>query len=124
YFLSANYLTQEGSVETSEFNRLATRMNIDTRVNDWFSLGLNTAYSTQDQNYPEQSGSSYQSAIQWIYSVPSIYPLYRRDEDGKFILNVEGDRIYDYGNAVGQLLNGARPGFSGENAVGALYNYS
>lgn len=124
YFFAANYLTQEGSVKTSEFNRFSTRINIDTKVNDWFSLGLNTAYSTQDQNYPVQSGNSYQSAIQWVYSVPSIYPLHRRDESGALILDGFGKPIFDYGNAVGQLLNGARPALSGENAVGALYNYA
>ena len=124
YFFAANYLTQEGSVQTSDFNRFTTRINVDTRVNDWFSLGLNTAYSTQEQNYPDQSGNSYQSAIQWLYSVPSIYPLHRRDENGGIILDGLGNRIYDYGNTVGQLLNGSRPGLSGENAVGALYNYA
>lgn len=124
YFLSANYLTQEGSIQTSNFKRFTTRMNIDARVNDWFSLGLNTAYSTQDQNYPEQSGSSYFSAIQWLYTVPSIYPLHLRDEDGNIVLDGLGNPIYDYGNTVGQLLNGTRPPLPGENAVGALYNYS
>ena len=124
YFFAANYLTQEGSIQTSDFNRFTTRINVDTKVNNWFSLGLNTAYSTQDQNYPEQSGTSYQSAIQWLYSVPSIYPLHRRDENGEIILDGLGKPIFDYGNAVGQMLNGSRPSLAGENAVGALYNYA
>jgi TonB-linked SusC/RagA family outer membrane protein len=124
YFFAANYLSQEGSVQTSDFNRFTSRINIDTRVNDWFSVGLNTAYSTQNQNYPDQAGSSYQSAIQWIYAVPSIYPLHRRDENGALILDGFGKPIFDYGNAVGQSLNAARPALPGENAVGALYNYA
>lgn len=124
YFFSANYLDQEGSVHTSNFNRFTGRMNIDTKVNDWFSAGLNTMYSTQKQNYPDQSGSAYQSAIQWIYSVPSIYPVYRRDVDGALILDNFGKPIYDYGNATGVPLNAQRPALSGENAAGALYNYA
>ncbi|MGS2737811.1 RagB/SusD family nutrient uptake outer membrane protein [Sinomicrobium sp. M5D2P17] len=58
YFFSANYLAQEGAVKTSDFNRATTRLNIDTRVNGWLSLGLGSSYSTQVQNYPEQSGSA------------------------------------------------------------------
>ncbi len=123
YFFSANYLTQEGSVKTSDFNRFSGRMNIDSRINDWFRAGINTMYSTQTQNYPEQSGNAYQSAIQWIYTVPSFYPVYRRDVDGALVLDNFGKPIYDYGNTVGQLINGSRSVLSGENAVGALYNY-
>ncbi len=124
YFFSANYLTQEGSVKTSDFNRFSGRMNIDSHINDWFSVGLNTMYSTQTQNFPNQSGTSYQSAIQWIYSVPSIYPVYRRNVNGELVLDNFGRPIYDYGNTVGQLINGSRSTLSGENAVGALYNYA
>lgn len=123
YFVSANYLDQEGSIKTSYFKRFTTRLNFDSKIKDWFSVGLNVAYSTQDQNYPEQQGSSYQSAIQWVFTVPSIYPLHRRDEDGKLIFDALGNPIFDYGNAVGQQLNGSRPSLAGENAVGALYNY-
>jgi TonB-linked SusC/RagA family outer membrane protein len=124
YFFAANYLTQEGSIQTSDFNRFSARVKVDSKINDWFSVGLNTAYSTQDQNYPEQAGTAYQSAIQWVYTVPSIYPLHRRDENGELILDGLGNKIYDYGNAVGQMLNGSRPSLAGENAVGALYNYA
>lgn len=123
YFFSGNYLQQEGAVKTSDFERGTARINIDSKVKDWFTMGLNTGYSTQSQNYPNQSGSAYQSAIQWIFSVPSLYPLHRRDVDGSLILDNAGNPIYDYGNAVGQLINGSRPALSGENAVGALYNY-
>src|SRR5690606_30926410 len=35
-----------------------------------------------------------------------------------------GRPIFDYGNNVGQSLNGSRPSLAGENAVGGLYNYS
>nr|WP_274704454.1 TonB-dependent receptor [Salinimicrobium profundisediminis] len=122
YFLSANYLEQEGSVKESNFERVTTRLNLESDVRDWLKVGLNTAYSTSSQNYPTQSGSSYQSSIQWIYSVASLYPLYRRDEQGGLILDGFGDPIYDYGQNEG-LVNASRPVFNNENAVGSLYKY-
>ena len=124
YYFAGNYLTQEGSVKTSNFDRATARISVDSEVNDWFTIGLNTAYSSQSQNYPTQSGTSYQSAIQWIFSVPSYYPLHRRDESGALVLDDFGRPIFDYGNNVGQSLNGSRPPLSGENAVGGLYNYT
>ena len=122
YFLSASFLDQEGSVKESNFERITTRLNLESDVKDWLKLGFNTAYSTSTQNYPSQSGSSFQSSIQWIYNVSSIYPLYRRDEAGGLLLDGFGQPIYDYGNGDG-LVNGSRPVFSNENAVGSLYNY-
>ena len=123
YFFSANYLSQEGTITTSFFDRITTRINVDTRLNDWFSIGLNGFYSTSEQNYPTQAGSAFQSATQWMFTIPSIYPAYRRDEAGQLILDGFGNPVYDYGNNAGQLVNGVRPALGGENALGALYNY-
>lgn len=124
YAFMLNYLSQEGSVKTSDFNRITGRINLDSEINNWLTLGLNSFYSTQKQNYPEQSGSAYQSAIQWMYNVAPVYPLYRRDQNGDLIPDGFGNPIFDYGNAVGnQTVNLNRPVFGGENAVGAFTNY-
>ncbi|WP_299009005.1 TonB-dependent receptor [uncultured Tenacibaculum sp.] len=122
FFFSMNYLDQEGSISESDFERLTTRINATTDVNDWLELGLNVGYSTQEQNNPTQSGSSYQSAVQWTTSVSPIYPLYRRDANGQLILDGFGDPIYDYGDNP-QIVNGVRPVFEGENSYGSLFNY-
>ncbi|AWG25784.1 SusC/RagA family TonB-linked outer membrane protein [Flavobacterium kingsejongi] len=120
YFLSANYLNQEGLVKTSKFERATVRLNIDTKVNDWLDVGTNVAYSASNQNFPVQSGTQFTSAMNWLYATPSIYPVYRRDQNGTIITN-NGAPIYDYGNNT-QLVNGVRPLMSGDNAVGSLYN--
>ena len=122
YFFSANYLSQEGAVKQSGFERITTRLNLDTQLKDWLQVGINTSLTTSNQNFPSQSGNSYSSANQWIYNVSSIYPLYRRDDNGGLIYDDLGNLIYDYGNATGQSLNGTRPLFNNENAAGALTN--
>ncbi len=123
YYFGMNYLDQDGSVKTSNFNRTSARINITSDVKKWLTLSFNTAYSTSSQNYPTQSGSSYQSAIQWIYTIPSVYPLYQRDENGVLNTDAFGNNIYDYGDRS-QLINGIRPQLASENALGALYNYT
>ena len=122
YFFSANYLNQAGSISESDFERVTTRLNMTSNLSDWLKIGFNTSYSTSKQNNPTQSGSSYQSAVQWTTSVSSIYPLYRRDEQGVLINDTFGNPIFDYGNAA-QAVNGTRPVLEGENAYGALFNY-
>jgi TonB-linked SusC/RagA family outer membrane protein len=123
YSFNTNYLGQEGNVVTSNFERVTTRLSIDSKVNNWFNTGISAFYSTSSQNYPTQSGSSYQSAIQWIYTIPSIYPVYRRDATGELIVDGNGKNIFDYGATAGQLINGNRPQLNNENAYGSLYNY-
>lgn len=123
YFLGADYLDMDGNVKTSNFERIGFRANIDSKVNNWLEVGFNTAFSTSYSTYPTQSGTSYQSAIQWIYTIPNIYPLYQRDENGGMILDQFGNPIYDYGVNANQLVNGTRPTLSNENGVGALHYY-
>ena len=123
YFFTTNYLGQEGNVKTSNFERVTTRMSIDSKVNDWLSAGITSFYSTSSQNFPTQSGSSFQSAIQWIYTIPSIYPLYRRDNNGDLVFDANGKNIFDYGATPGQLINANRPALNNENAYGSLFNY-
>ncbi|WP_339918650.1 TonB-dependent receptor [uncultured Flavobacterium sp.] len=123
YYFTTNYLSQEGNVVTSKFDRVTTRLSVDTKVNSWLKSGVTMFFSTSDQNFPSQSGSSYQSAIQFVYTVPSIYPAYRVDESGDLILDGKGQRIFDYGATPGQALNGNRPQLNNENAYGSLYNY-
>lgn len=122
YAFSVNNLDQEGALRSSNFKRTAARLNIATRVNKTISAGLNVGYTNSTQNYPTQSGNSYNSPIQWIYSVASIYPVYRHDANGNLILDSLGNKIYDYGANSGSL-NASRPSFQNENAAGALTNY-
>jgi TonB-linked SusC/RagA family outer membrane protein len=123
YAFSTNYLAQEGNVITSNFDRVTTRLSIDSKINNWLTAGITTFYSTSSQNFPTQSGNSFQSAVQWIYTVPSIYPLYQRDNNGELVFDSSGNKIYDYGATPGQLINANRPALNNENAYGALFNY-
>lgn len=124
YYFSGNYLSQEGNIKTSNFERITTRLNIDTKVKEWLNIGLNAGYSTSSQSVPDQSGTSFTSTIQWINNLSSFYPLYRRDGSGNLVIGNDGNPIYDYGNTAGQAVNGARPQYQGENIVGSLYLYN
>ncbi|RBW61374.1 TonB-dependent receptor [Tenacibaculum sp. E3R01] len=123
FFFSVNYLDQEGTISKSDFERVTTRLNYSGKLKDWLELGFNTSYSTSSQNNPTQSGNAFQAATQWTTSVSSIYPVYRRDENGQLVFDNKGNKIFDYGNTAGQVTNGTRAVFEGENGYGALFNY-
>ncbi|WP_321280872.1 TonB-dependent receptor [Marinifilum fragile] len=119
YFVNGNYLKQEGAILESEFERYSGRVNLKAKLKDWLEIGTNSSFSKSIQNYPNQSGSSYTSIMQWANSIANIYPIYQRDGNGQFKLDDKGEKIYDYGNASGQLVNAVRPRLGGENAVSA-----
>ena len=52
YFFGADYLTMEGGVKTSEFERVGFRANIDSKVNKWLEVGINSSFTTSYQNSP------------------------------------------------------------------------
>lgn len=121
YFFGTDYLDQEGSVKTSDFKRLSTRLNLETKVNHWITVGFNSAFSTSTQNYPVQSGNTFGSSLGWIYAMSNIYPVYMRDANGSLIYDKFGNLQYDYGNN-GAYTNGNRPVMNAENVPGIFYN--
>lgn len=124
YFLSFDYLNEEGPVIPSDFERVATRLNVTTRVNDWFKIGLNTSFSRSSSNNPDQTSGSTTQAISWIYNLSSIYPIYARDTNGNLVLDASGNRIFDLGNGngrpSGQPVNFTRPQLGGEHILASL----
>ena len=122
YSFSTNYLSHEGTIKTANFERVTSRITVDTKVTKWFKTGLTTFYATSVQNSPIQSGSTNNSTVLWMNNMPSLYPLYHRDENGELIKDDKGNRIYDYGNNEDQTVNGIRPIYKDENSVGSLFH--
>lgn len=55
YFISGSYTGEKGIVQNDQFKRLTVRANIESKVTDWFTLGLNSAYSYRDYSGVETS---------------------------------------------------------------------
>lgn len=118
YFLSSDYLDQDGYVIKSKFKRISTRFNGDANLKKWLTVGMNLAVSSSNQNYPDQGGSAFRNAVQFGRIMSSIYPLYMRDANGALILDAKGQPQYDFGFDDGQFtVNTSRPVANGTNAV-------
>lgn len=121
YFMSVDYLKEDGPVITSAFERISTRLNVESQVSNWLKVGLNSSFSYSNSGNPDQTSGSTTQAIGWIYALSSIYPLYQRDATGALALDSNGNTQYDFGNTVGQSVNATRPVNGGENAVANIF---
>ncbi|MGY6647838.1 TonB-dependent receptor [Wenyingzhuangia sp. IMCC45574] len=85
YFLSGNYMDQEGTQITTNFTRYSFRSNVSKKFNDKLSVGANvTASRSITTNNPDafgrSDGSGLLRAITWDPTAPV------RDENGNYIL--------------------------------------
>ncbi|MFW5700391.1 MAG: SusC/RagA family TonB-linked outer membrane protein [Cyclobacteriaceae bacterium] len=119
YFISGSYLKQDGVVINSDFERFAGRINLNADLTPWLKGGLRQSISSSSQNFPQQSGSFFSNAVQYIRTMSSIYPIYRRDVNGDFIRDAGGNLIFDDGQTTGSGLpiNVSRPVLQPSNAV-------
>ncbi len=48
YYVSGSYANEEGVLQNDKFSRFTLRSNIESEINEWLTLGINTAYSYRD----------------------------------------------------------------------------
>lgn len=122
YFMSFDYLNEEGPVIKSDFERVSARVNLESQVNDWFKVGFNTSFSRSDSGNPDQTSGTVNQVISTIYGMSSIYPIYARDANGTLRRDETGNLFYDLGNGrfVGQAVNSVRPINNGENILASI----
>ena len=85
----------------TNFERFSGRANVQSQVVDWFKTGLNVsfAHTTTNSTTLGSSGSSsaYSNVFYTCQLMAPIYPMYMRDEKGDYILDANGEKMYDWG---------------------------
>jgi len=101
YMFSMGYLKEEGLVKMTNFERFSGRANVQSQVVDWFKTGLNVsfAHNTTNSTTLGSSGSSsaYSNVFYTCQLMAPVYPMYMRDEKGDYILDANGEKMYDWG---------------------------
>ncbi len=122
YFIYGGYVSQEGQIITSKFERINTRLNLESKLKPWLKIGTKSSFSYSDQNFPNQKSTSFANNVQYIRSMSNIYPVFMRGEDGSQILDEEGNPEYDFGeNQQGRTVNVNRPVLQPSNLVATTY---
>ncbi|MEE0803800.1 MAG: SusC/RagA family TonB-linked outer membrane protein, partial [Prevotellamassilia sp.] len=118
YYVSLNYLDEKSYIKGSDFSRISGRVNLEHKVNNWLTVGVNANYSNTQSNYTATAGTT-NSMFAFTQGIAPIYPVYQRNGDGSYILNEKGEPILDYGVANGKN----RPYSMGSNPfLDILYN--
>lgn len=89
YFLSGNYLSQDGIILNSGFDRFVTRINYDREVFDNFKVGVNlTANKSIQNSLTTFEGVNYNSSpyskgiansLTYALYIPPVVPFYNND---------------------------------------------
>ncbi|MCW2120433.1 SusC/RagA family TonB-linked outer membrane protein [Flavobacterium sp. 7A] len=101
YYTSMNYFEQDGIVINTGFKRYSMRLNIDTKVNDWFKIGNNLTLSNTKQKlaFNDTENGVISAAVSQSPNIPVRY------SDGSFGGPIEGFGNTSANNPVATALN-------------------
>lgn len=103
YFASFAYMKENGYIKRSDFERFNARVNVNSQLRDWVKLGLNAAFIKSGGNFASTDGSnSIVNPFFFAARMGPIYPYYAYDptKPGQYLLDANGNRQYDFGNAT------------------------
>jgi TonB-linked SusC/RagA family outer membrane protein len=107
YFLSLGYLKDKGYIDKSDYNRFTGRLNLNAKPLSWFKTGLNLSGNITNSNQANTGSAAYNNVFNFSRYMGSIYPVYTHDASGGFVLDPNGEKVYDLG---ANRPSGASPG--------------
>ena len=104
YFMSVGYLSEEGYIKNSNFDRITARGTINLTPNKWFKTGLSVSGSHQNASYTNgASTGSFTNPFMYARNIAPIYPVHLHDMNtGEYILDDSGNKLYDGGSEYGR----------------------
>ena len=112
YMFSVGYLSEDGYVKNSAFDRISGRAVVNVQPKKWIKMGLNIAGTHQNQMNtpanPEDNANSYVNLFMYARNISPIYPVHLHDANtGQYLLDANGNKQYDGGSYVdenGQVI--------------------
>jgi TonB-linked SusC/RagA family outer membrane protein len=119
HYFSLGYLSDEGYIAQSQFDRYSTRLNVTSNPVDRIKVSTNLDYSYSEYN--DESGYGGGVVTYMLDFIPTIYPLFLRDTDGNIVNNPNtGDPFYDFGDNQAGNARDFSPTYNGVGE--AIYN--
>ncbi|NVJ89194.1 MAG: SusC/RagA family TonB-linked outer membrane protein [Flavobacteriaceae bacterium] len=105
YYFSLGYLSDEGFINNSQFDRYSTRFNLTMKPVERVKVSSNLDYSFSEYN--DATGYGGGNVTYMLDFTPTIFPLYLRDTNGDIVNNPNtGLPFYDFGdNSAGNARN-------------------
>jgi TonB-linked SusC/RagA family outer membrane protein len=119
HYFSLGYLSDEGYVAESKYDRYSTRLNVTSNPIDRVKISTNLDYSYSEYN--DATGYGGGDVTYMLEYTPTIYPLYLRDTEGAIVNNPNtGQPFYDFGDNTAGNARGFSPTYNGVGE--AIYN--
>jgi TonB-linked SusC/RagA family outer membrane protein len=120
-FFSTSYLEEGGFIQSSEYDRLTTRVNADFDANDWLTLGGSANVTVSTAAGPSSAGSgSIVNPFGFAKNIGSIYPVFVNDQQGNIVRDAGGNPVFDSGEGFPEFNIGSRPINQGRHALQEL----
>ena len=97
YFVSLGDLSEEGAIKNSDFKRTTARLNVNTKLKEWFKTGLNLTgiYTNSNQAVDGANNtSSFNNPFRTNRYMGPIYPVFEHDATGAVVLDAIGQPVY------------------------------
>ncbi len=100
YFFSLGSLNDDGYALNTGYDRYTTRLNINSDVKDWLTIGANIGYAySESQNNGQTEGS--ENVFEFADKTAPIFPVFLRDSNNQPIADpIFGGYEYDFGNTL------------------------
>ena len=74
YYVSGNFMNQEGTIIGSNFRRYSVRANLDAQLKSWLKLGMSTTFSTTNDDLKRADGT--EGIINYSLTTLPDIPIY------------------------------------------------
>lgn len=98
YYISGSYLNQDGLTKFSDFRRYTLRTNIDSKLNDWLSIGVNQsiAYTERHRDgYTVSGNNNLRSFSNTATGFPAYWDPYDKESQKDHLIWGMGTTGYD-----------------------------
>ncbi|MDD2594381.1 MAG: TonB-dependent receptor [Bacteroidales bacterium] len=99
YYMSIGYLKEEGYSIKSYLERANARLNMNIQPRKWLKTGINLAGTMGQSNSTNvDSSTGYANPFFFSRNIGPIYPIYEHDASGNFVLDENGEKVYEWTN--------------------------
>ncbi|MDM1378262.1 SusC/RagA family TonB-linked outer membrane protein [Myroides marinus] len=108
YLFSIGYDDTEGYVVGNNFQRITSKVVIDSQVKDFLKVGANLNYSHANSKYTSgwDGGTAFSNPFYWSRIIAPIYPVHYYDQQGNIVRDADGNAIFD--DALGTYNGGVK----------------
>ena len=99
YYFSVGYVNEQGIVKNSSYDRISSRLNVNSKITPWLKAGISLAGTFENQRFfLSDDQQAYSNPFMTAQVMAPIYPVYRYDANGNRMTDpTTGEALYDFG---------------------------